>query len=196
MIGNILQAEFEELIKEKKWDELRDALSVLEAPDIAEVIVDLPPEDEGIIFRVLPRENAGVVFSYLPLEQQEQLIRSVSSETSRAILDQMTPDDRARLLEEMPAEVTRRLLETLSPPELKFTRSIMNYPDHSAGRYMTPEYVALRPDMTAAEALDHVRKTGKGKETLNVPLRRRKWKACLRNTPRHSRHGRSQHPHP
>jgi Mg/Co/Ni transporter MgtE len=33
---------------------------------------------------------------------------------------------------------------------------------------MTPEYVALRPDMTARNALDHVRATGKGKETLNV----------------------------
>jgi magnesium transporter len=168
MIGNILQAELEELIAGKKWDELRDALALLEAPDIAEVIVDLPPEDEGIIFRVLPRESAAAAFSYLPLEQQEQLIRSVSSETSCAILDAMTPDDRARLLEEMPAEVTRRLLETLSPEELKATRRILNYPEHSAGRYMTPEYVALRPDMTAAEALAQIRATGRGKETLNV----------------------------
>ncbi|MGN6369732.1 MAG: magnesium transporter [Phycisphaerae bacterium] len=168
MIGNILQAELEELIRDKKWDALREALSVLEPPDIAEVIVDLPPEDEGIIFRVLPRENAGAVFSYLPIEQQEQLILSISSETSRTVLDQMTPDDRARLLEEMPAEVTRRLLEALSPEELKATRSILNYPEHSAGRYMTPEYVALKADMTAAQALEHVRRTGRGKETLNV----------------------------
>jgi magnesium transporter len=168
MIGNILQAELEELIRDQKWDELRDALALLEAPDIAEVIVDLPPEDEGIIFRVLPRESAAAAFSYLPLDQQEQLIRSVSSETSCAILDGMTPDDRARLLDEMPAEVTRRLLETLSPEELKATRRIMNYPEHSAGRYMTPEYVALRPDMTAAEALAQIRATGRSKETLSV----------------------------
>jgi magnesium transporter len=168
MIGSILQAELEELIRDKKWDELREALSVLEAPDIAEVIVDLPPEDEGIIFRVLPRDSAAAAFSYLPLDQQEQLIRSVSSETSRSILEGMTPDDRARLLEEMPAEVTRRILETLSPEELKATRRIMNYPEHSAGRYLTPEYVSIRPDMTAAEAIDHMRATGKNKETLSV----------------------------
>lgn len=168
MIGNIIQAELEDLIQRKKWDELREAMSALDAADVAEVITDLPPEDEGIIFRVLPREQAAEVFSYLPLEQQEQLILSVSSETSRSILDSMTPDDRARLLEEMPAEVTRRLLETLSPEELKATRRILNYPEQSAGRYMTPEYVALRPDMTAQEALETVRKTGRGKETLHV----------------------------
>jgi magnesium transporter len=168
MIGNIIQTELEELIQKKKWDELREALTGLDAADVAEVIVDLPPEDEGIIFRVLPRDQAAVVFSYLPLEQQEQLILSVSNETSRSLLDSMTPDDRARLLDEMPAEVTRRLLETLSPEELKATRRILNYPENSAGRYMTPEYVALKPDMTAREALEHVRTTGRGKETLSV----------------------------
>jgi magnesium transporter len=168
MIGNILQAELEELIQAKQFEELRQALSVLEPADIAEVIVDLPAEDEGIIFRVLTKEQAAAAFSYLPLEHQEGLIQSISSEASRAILDQMPPDDRVRLLEEMPAEVTRRLLETLSPEELKETRRILNYPENSAGRYLTPEYVALRPDMTAREALDYVRTTGRGKETLNV----------------------------
>ena len=171
MIGSILQAELEELIQAKKFDELRQALSVLEPADIAEVIVDLPSEDEGIIFRVLTKEQAAAAFSYLPLEHQEGLIQSISSETSRVILDSMTPDDRVRLLEEMPAEVTRRLLETLSPEELKETRRILNYPENSAGRYLTPEYVALRPDMTAREALDYVRTTGRGKETLNVLLK-------------------------
>lgn len=168
MIGNIIQTELEELIHDKKWEELRESLAGLDAPDLAEVIVDLPPEDEGIIFRVLTRDRAAQAFSYLPLDQQEQLIQSISSETSRGILDSMTPDDRARLLDEMPAEVTRRLLETLSPEQLKATRRILNYPEQTAGRYMTPEYVALQPDMSARQALDHVRMTGKGKETLNV----------------------------
>lgn len=168
MIGNIIQTELEELIHAKKWDELREALAGLDVADIAEIIVDLPPEDEGFIFRVLPRERAALAFSYLPLEQQEELIVSLSSETSASILDSMSPDDRARLLEEMPAEVTRRLLEKLSPEELKATRRILNYPEQTAGRYMTPEYVALRHDMTAAQALEQVRTTGVGKETLNI----------------------------
>ena len=168
MIGNLLQAELEEMIQKQRWDELREALSVLEPPDIADVIIDLPAEDEGVIFRVLPRERASLVFSYLPLEHQEGLLHSLSSETSRGILEGMTPDDRARLLEEMPAEVTRRALATLSPEELKITRVIMGYPEHTAGRYMTPEYVMLRPDMTAREAIEQIRKTGKAAETLAV----------------------------
>src|SRR5438876_4144303 len=168
MIGNVLQADLEEIIRSKNWDELRDALSELPPVDIAEVLIDLPVEDEGVIFRVLPRKMAALVFSYLPLDRQEELLHCFSNEQVRNILDQMTPDDRTRLLEETPAEVTRRLLETLSPDELKSARQLLGYPEGTAGRYMTPEYVALPPDMTAREALEHVRRTGRGKETLSV----------------------------
>jgi magnesium transporter len=33
---------------------------------------------------------------------------------------------------------------------------------------MTPNYAAIAPEMTAGEALEHLRRTGRGKETLNV----------------------------
>src|SRR6266581_3555965 len=168
MIGNVLQADLEEIIRSKNWDELRDALSELPPVDIAEVLIDLPVEDEGVIFRVLPRKLAALVFSYLPLDRQEELLHCFSNEQVRNILDQMTPDDRTRLLEETPAEVTRRLLDTLSPDELKSARILLGYEEGTAGRYMTPEYVALPPEMPARDALEHIRKTGRGKETLNV----------------------------
>src|SRR5258707_8361427 len=80
----------------------------------------------------------------------------------------MTPDDRTRLLEETPAEVTRRLLDTLSPDELKAARILLGYAESTARRYMTPEYVALAPDILARDALEQIRRTGRGKETLNV----------------------------
>src|SRR2546423_103669 len=168
MIGSLLQADFEEIIQARNWDELREVLSELDPPDIAELIIDLPPEDEGIIFRLMPRERAAKVFEYLPHDVQRGLVRSLNHEQLQAIVNEMTPDDRTRLIEELPAEATRRLLETLSPDELKTARELLGYPPGTAGRYMTPEYVALPPDITAREALDLIRRMGRGKETLNI----------------------------
>jgi len=168
MIGHLMRPELEELIQGKQWDVLRDALSHFHPSDIAEILVDIPPEDDVPIFRVLPRKLAGQVFAHLPHHHQEALVRSVSNEQMRALLTQMSPDDQTRVLEELPPEVTRRLLDTLSPEELKAARDLLGYPPHSAGRFMTPNYVALRADMTATEALDHIRKTGRGKETVNI----------------------------
>ena len=168
MIGNVLQADLQEIIKAKNWDELREAFSELPAADIAEVLIDLPVEEEGVVFRVLPREQAGVVFSYMPLDRQEELLHSFSNEQVRGILSQMTPDDRTRLLEELPAEVTRRLIDTLPADELKLARELLGYPPGSAGRSMTPKYVAVPPDMTAREALEYIRRNGRDKETLAI----------------------------
>src|SRR4051794_1840180 len=168
MIGSLLQADFEEIIQARDWDALREALVELDPADIAELIIDLPPEDEGIIFRMLPREKAADVFEHLPSDHQAGLLKSLSSDTVRGILNEMNPDDRTRLFEELPPAVTRQLLEQLSPSELRQARELLGYPPGTAGRYMTPEYVALPPDITAAEALERIRKTGRGKETLNI----------------------------
>lgn len=166
MIGDIIQADLEELIRAQRWGDLREALATLHPSDVAELLIDLPRAEEGVIFRILPRDAAAEVFAYLPHQHQAELIDSLSNELTSGMLNQMSPDDRTRLLETMPAEVTRRVLERLSPEELRNARALLGYPEETAGRYMTPEYVALSPEMTARDALVFIRQTGRGKETL------------------------------
>lgn len=168
MLGHLLKPEYEELIRKKDWESLRIAFEDLHPADIAEVLDDLPSEDSGVIFRILPRDVAGTSFEYLPLDQQTEIVETLKSDTLAAILNEMAPDDRTRLFNELPAEVTKRALETLKPEELKIARQLLGYPEESAGRYMTPEYLALKPSMTTREALDFVRSNGKGRETLNT----------------------------
>jgi magnesium transporter len=156
------------IIHQRNWDQLRERLRELNPSDVADLIIALPAEEEAFVFRVLSKEQAAEVFSYLPPDHQEELIASLTNEQVRSVLQSMNPDDRTRLLEEMPAEVTRRLLTTLSPDELKNVRFLLGYPEDTAGRYMTPRYVTIEPNMTAGQALEHIRKTGRGKETVNV----------------------------
>ena len=150
------------------WRGLRDALVELHPSDVADLIIALPSDEEAFVFRVLPKEQAGQVFSYLPPDHQQDLIESLTNEQVRSVLQSMNPDDRTRLLEEMPAVVTRRLMGNLAPEDLKNVRWLLGYPEETAGRYMTPRYVTIRPDMTAGEAIDHIRRTGQGAETVNV----------------------------
>jgi magnesium transporter len=168
MLGSLLRPDLQQLIQEKQWDVLRDALSDFDPSDIAEILIEVPDRDDVVVFRLLPRTLAGRVFAYLPLDHQENLLRCLSNDQMRQLLAEMTPDDQTRLLEELPAAITRRLLEVLSPQELRAARDLLGYPPRTAGRYMTPQYVALRADMTAREALEHVRRTGRGKETLSI----------------------------
>lgn len=168
MLGHLLKPEYEELIKKKDWESLRVAFEDVDPADIAEILEDLPAEDSGVIFRILPRDVAGVAFEYLPLDQQTEIVQTLGSEQLKNVLNEMAPDDRTRLFEELPAEVTKRALEQLSADELRVARTLLGYPEDTAGRYMTPEYLSLRPGMSAREGLEWVRKHGKGRETLNL----------------------------
>jgi magnesium transporter len=168
VLGHLLKPEYEELLRKKDWESLRIAFEEVDPADIAEILEDLPAGDAGVIFRILPRDTAGVAFEYLPLDQQTEIVQTLGSEQMKNVLNEMAPDDRTRLFEELPAEVTNRALEQLSAEELKVARELLGYPENSAGRYMTPEYLALKPAMSAREALESVRKNGKGRETLNI----------------------------
>ncbi|HET6575016.1 MAG TPA: magnesium transporter [Fimbriiglobus sp.] len=167
-IGPLLGPNLRELIAERRWDVLRDAVSGFDPSDVAEILIELPDRDDVALFRLLPRDQAGRAFAHLPRDHQESLLRTLTNDQMRAVLSEMTPDDQARLLEELPAEVTRRILDALSPDELRVARDLLGYPPESAGRYMTPRYVALRPGMTAREGLEYVRRTGRNQETLSV----------------------------
>ena len=168
MLGNLLRPDIEKMIRDKDWKHLRQEFAQLDPSDLAEILEEFPLQDAALVFRILPRDAAAVIFEYLPLDLQTKLVQSLADEQLVNVVNAMAPDDRTRLLEELPPEVTKRVLGSLTPGELKIARQLLGYPEDSAGRYMTPEYVAVRPDMTAAEALSYIRKHGKGAETLNV----------------------------
>src|SRR5436309_8163035 len=103
-IGPLITPDLQDLIREKRWDVLREALSEFDPSDIAEILLGLPAEHDVAVFRVLPRNMAGRVFSSLPLDHQEELLRSLTNDQMQSLLAGMTPDHQARLLAELPAQ--------------------------------------------------------------------------------------------
>lgn len=168
MIGTALRADLQELIDNRDWAALREGLEELDPADGAELFEDLPPTETALIFRVMPRAQAAEIFELLPVENQATLVQALSNEQIESILNDMAPDDRTRLLEELPAEVVKRALAQLHPEELKVARRLLGYPERSAGRVMTPEYVALPPLMTCKQALAEIRKQEMRVETVSV----------------------------
>jgi magnesium transporter len=167
VIGNLLAPELEELIRQRDFNALRGILCGFPAPDVAEIFVDLKPEDEAVLFRLLPRELATEVFEYLPLADQENLLLALGREQVAQILNDIAPDDRTALLEELPAAATQKLLNLLSPPEHKIATELLGYPRNSVGRRMTPRYVAIHQNWTAAEVLAELRRQEHKRDAIN-----------------------------
>lgn len=169
MLSQLLQPEIRALIDERNLSTLKEILIDWTPTDIADLISNLTEENERvIIFRLLPNELAADTFEYLDFDMQMSLIKAMGKEEVAALLNEMSADDRTSLLEELPSAAAKQMIMMLSPEERKIATSLLGYPENSVGRLMTPEYIAVKPDWTITQTLEHIRKYGKDSETLNV----------------------------
>ncbi|MBK7406284.1 MAG: magnesium transporter [Phycisphaerales bacterium] len=163
----LLEPEIRELINERKFVELRSALRGMDPADVGELLGELEATEAAIVFRLLHREEGAEAFAHLEPERQEELIEHLGDERALRVLEEMPPDDRVALLDELPAEAAARLITKLSPENRRVTQQILNYPDETVGRLMTPDYVRVRPEWKVSQAIDHIRQHGMDAETIN-----------------------------
>ncbi|MDZ8223625.1 MULTISPECIES: magnesium transporter [unclassified Nostoc] len=148
-------------LNQLKWD-----LNRLQPVDVGDYITQLPEQQRAIAFRLLNKAQAIDVFEYLPTEVQEELINSLHDVQVVQLVEAMSPDERAELFDELPAGVIKRLLQELSPEQRQATATILGYPEGTAGRVMTTEYVRLRQGLTVGEALSKIRRQDEDKESI------------------------------
>jgi magnesium transporter len=156
------------MIEARDFAALREVFREWPPADVAEVILDLPEDEQVIIFRVLPHDLAADVFEYIGIEEQHKLLRALAHEQVAAVRNEMSPDDRTALLEELPSAAARQLIRLLTPEERRVATSLLGYPEDSVGRLMTPDFIAVREDWIVQEVLDYIRAYGQDSETLNV----------------------------
>jgi len=168
VVGKILEPEIRSMIEARDFAALREVFREWPPVDVAEVILDLPEDEQVIIFRVLPHDLAADVFEYLGIEEQQKLLRAMAHEQVVGILNEMAPDDRTALLEELPSDAARKLIRFLTPEERRVATALLGYPEDSVGRLMTPDFIAVKEDWTVQEVLDYIRAYGEDSETLNV----------------------------
>jgi magnesium transporter len=168
VLGNLIGPEIKEMIAARNFTALRETFADWTPADIAECITDFPPEDQVIVFRILPHALATEVFEYLDSDAQQALLRAMGTADAARILNEMSPDDRTALLEELPGAAVVQLVQLLSPAEKAIAQTLLNYPEDSVGRLMTPDFVSVRADWTIQRVLDHIRAHGRDSETLNV----------------------------
>jgi len=163
-----VKSEVSALLARKDPGALKKYLEPWLPADIAPNIADLSVEDLAALFRVSSRELAATTFTYVPLETQKKLLKLLNQEQAAALLNALPPDDRTSFLNELPLDVAMQLLSMLTPDERQVAQSLLAFPEHSVGRMMTLDYVAVHPEWSVREALDYIREHGYDRETLNV----------------------------
>ena len=164
---NKLFEQIENCIDQKRFREAKELLSDMEPIDIAEGLErDLSPARLVFYFRLLPKDLAVEVFELLDIEEQERFLQHATDDEVKEMIEEMSDDDRTELFDELPATTVKRLLQKLSPEERKLANTLLGYPQDSAGRIMTPEYIDLKAHMTAEAALVRIRQKARSKEKV------------------------------
>ncbi len=162
----VLLPAIREALAAKDFRTLKESLEEILPPDVAEILRQLRTDEQVLLFRLLHKDQAAEVFANLEVEEQKALFEVFTDQGIKAIIEEMNPDDRTELLDELPAGLVRKLLQLLDPNERALAHQLLGYPESSAGRLMTPEFVDLSPEMSVEAALQHIRRTGPDKETI------------------------------
>jgi Mg/Co/Ni transporter MgtE len=109
------------------------------------------------VVSALDDERLADVLEELPDEDQVEVLGYLGSERAADVLEEMSPDDAADLIADLPPEVAATLLSLMEPHEAEDVRRLMSYAEETAGAMMTPEPVILGPDATIADALAQIR---------------------------------------
>lgn len=155
------------LLAKNQLKQLKDELSDMAYPDIAEFIMDL--EDDALavkIFRILSKDISADVFAYLEPDRQSVIVSSITDSEIARLMDDLFLDDAVDFLEEVPANIVRRVLANTDRETRELINRFLKYPENSAGSVMTIEMVELHDRLTVAEAIKSIRRTGVDKETI------------------------------
>ncbi len=160
--------ELPNLIRAGQWNDVIPSFEGLHPSDAAAVLERLPARQQRTLFKLLPHKSAAQVLPYLRYYDQFALLHVRPKDEMRQIVNEMDPDDRMRLLDDLPENAWQQLVNELTGTERELTERLAKYPPDTAGRYLTPDYVALAPSMRARDALQEIRNVGRGKETIDV----------------------------
>ena len=155
------------LLEDNNLKLLRDELTDMAYPDIAEFIMEFDDDKTAVrLFRILPKDISADVFAYLDLDNQQAIVQSITDSEIQRLMDDLFVDDAVDFLEEVPANIVRRVLANTDKETRDTINRFLKYPENSAGSVMTNEMVELHDRLTVAEAVKSIRRNGIDKETI------------------------------
>lgn len=148
-----------------------DKIARLHPADIARLLADLSTPQTHELLRELDPAKAADTVEELEPERQAALLQAMDSEEAADILEEMEPDNAADVLGDLAPHDAATLLDSMEQEEADAVKTLLRYPDDTAGGLMTTEFVALPQELTAEQALHELRELNRRDELPDfVPL--------------------------
>lgn len=151
--------EITNLVNDGDREELARRIEGLYAADIADLIEQLHP-DRRVPFVVL----CGSDFDFTVLTEiddtiRERLLADLPAEFVAQGVRELESDDAVYILEDLDEADQAEILEKIPEFERLQLAKSLEYPEESAGRRMSTEFIAVPPFWTVGQTIDYMRET-------------------------------------
>ena len=155
--------------KERRLTALRAALgqgtlrsahrmvNALHPAEIARLIESVPPAQRELVWDMVDPELEGEVLVELNENIRGELIEGMEPDELLAVAEGMELDDLADLVADLPEALTLQLLKSLDSQDRERLRTVLSFPEDSAGGLMNTDAVSVRPDVTVEVVLRYLR---------------------------------------
>jgi magnesium transporter len=147
-----------ELLDEGRDDELGARLAEAHPADVARLVAELPQERRVRLFRLLSREQASEVLPELDDQTLLDLVQALEGKEVSRVLDNMPAERAADIVEELSSEQAETILDLMQAEKSEEVQELLDYPEETAGRLMSPNVVAVADTATVAQAVADIRK--------------------------------------
>ena len=163
-----LVEELRALLREGEEGALQIFLQLVRSEDIAEWLEYLSDEERQLLLAALDHETAGAVLDDASTSIRAALIEEMDAERLARIAESMPRDEAADLIGELEIADSEELLQNISHEDEKVLRSLLKYPEDTAGGIMNPDLVALPATATVDETISALRSAGDATVTAAV----------------------------
>ncbi|MGD8520151.1 MAG: magnesium transporter [Desulfobacterales bacterium] len=129
------------------------------AADLSVVFRSLSGSQQQTLFQMIKdTEQKGMLLSELDEDTALEIIEYLNIGDIVEIFESMPNDDVADLLGRLPEEMSQVILEKMKKDESEEVEDLLRYEDDTAGGIMVPDFIALREDVTAKDAIESLQK--------------------------------------
>jgi len=136
----------------------------LHPADIADLFELLDADERPALATAINDLMGSEVFAELNDHVRELLVESLPAEAVADIAEQLDTDDAVAMLEDLDEDDQQAVLAEMEPEDRAAIETALSYPEETAGRLMSRDFVAAGEHMTVGDLIDYLRD---GKELAN-----------------------------
>ncbi|MFA7585879.1 MAG: magnesium transporter [Novosphingobium sp.] len=138
-------------------DAVYDLVEPLHPADIADLFELLDPGERPALARAISDQMGVEVIAELNDWVRELLVEALPAETIAEIAEQLETDDAVAMIEDLDEEDQKAVLAEMEPEDRAAIETALSYPEESAGRLMSRDFIAVPEHMSVGDLIDYLR---------------------------------------